>query len=401
MRCDTCSTESPSGSRFCDDCGASLDKPCLRCGEVNRGVARFCNQCGTAFAGISNLPSTGYRAAEGELKQVTAMFADVRGSTHLIQALDPEAAMGQLDPAVRLMVDAVERFGGVVNKQQGDGIMALFGVPNACEDHAVRACLASRAIIDGVHRLPGCDEEGTGIAIRVGLASGNVVVRATGSDATDFDAIGITVHIASRMEQLAEPGTVQITGQTARLARGFAQVKALPPVLVKGIAEPVEAFRLLSATERPSWEVRATRARAEPVRRPGGGAAAVARGAAAGRAGARAGAGCDRRRRAGQVAPGARVSAHGPGRRVRRAAGVRHAADQRRGVPPGRRPAARLDRRHPGRRRRGRRPQAGPRREGAAGRAAAGCGAAALAAGPARAGTRPGIRWTGPPAACA
>lgn len=250
MKCDNCSTDNPIGSRFCNDCGLALNKPCIACTEINRGSARFCGQCGAAFASLSGI---GRRAAEGELKQVTVLFADLRGSTDLIQALDPEAAMGQLDPAVRLMVDAVEQFGGVVNKQQGDGIMALFGVPNACEDHAVRACLASRAVIDGVAGL-----DDPGIAIRVGLASGNVVVRATGSDATDFDAIGVTVHIAARLEQLTDPGTVQIAEQTARLARGFVQVKALPPVTVKGIAGPVETFRLLSATERPSWEVRAT-----------------------------------------------------------------------------------------------------------------------------------------------
>jgi len=253
VKCDNCSTDNPIGCRFCTDCGLALDKRCAACAELNRGSARFCGQCGTAFASVPGASTTGRRAAEGELKQVTVLFADVRGSTDLIQALDPEAAMGQLDPAVRLMVDAVERFGGVVNKQQGDGVMALFGVPNACEDHAVRACLASRAIIDGVAGL-----DDSAIAIRVGLASGNVVVRVTGSDATDFDAIGITVHIAARLEQLAEPGTVQITGQTARLSRGFAQVRTLPAVAVRGIAEPVETFRLLSATERPSWEVRAT-----------------------------------------------------------------------------------------------------------------------------------------------
>ena len=250
MKCERCTTVNTAGSRFCAECGASLDKACQSCNEPNRGSARFCSQCGTPFPGVAHAHPADQRPAEGELKQVTVLFADVRGSTELIQALDPETAMGRLDPAVRLMVHAVERFGGVVNRQQGDGIMAMFGVPNACEDHAVRACLASRAIVDGVADLGAAD-----IAIRVGLASGNVVVRTTGSDATDFDAVGVTVHVAARMEQLAEPGTVQITGQTARLARGYAEVAAMQAVQVKGIGEAVETYRLLNATERPSWEV--------------------------------------------------------------------------------------------------------------------------------------------------
>ena len=248
MKCGNCTTTNLAGSRFCSECGLPLDKACASCGEMARSHARFCSQCGASFSGMA--PGPELQPNEGELKQVTVLFADMRGSTYLIQSLDPEAAMAELDAGTRLMAEAVERFGGVVNKQQGDGIMALFGVPNACEDHAVRACFAGRAIVDGVVGL-----NNPAIAVRVGLGSGSVVVRPTGSDASDFDAIGLTVHIAARMEQLAEPGTVQLDGQTALLARSHAAVAALPPATVRGIPDPVETYRLLSISERPSWDV--------------------------------------------------------------------------------------------------------------------------------------------------
>jgi class 3 adenylate cyclase/tetratricopeptide (TPR) repeat protein len=171
----------------------------------------------------------------------------------LIAALDPETAMHQLGPALQAMADSVIRFGGVVNRTQGDGIMALFGAPTACEDHAVRACLAARAMIDAVANL-----SDPNLAIRVGLDSGDVVVFPTGHDDSDYDASGVTAHVAHRMENLAAPGTVLLTERTARLARGYVDLTSLGPTAVKGITEPIETFRLLSATARPSWEVRSS-----------------------------------------------------------------------------------------------------------------------------------------------
>src|ERR1700694_2467435 len=159
--CRHCNAENPDGARFCDGCGSALEVSCAACGGLNRTVARFCGQCGaalTANALSSPAASKGQEESrawefpalpEGERKHVTVLFADVRGSTQLIEALDPEAAMHQLDPAVGAMADAVARFGGIVNRTLGDGIMALFGVP-ACEDHAVGACLAAQAMIEAV-----------------------------------------------------------------------------------------------------------------------------------------------------------------------------------------------------------------------------------------------------------
>ncbi|HSA81838.1 MAG TPA: alpha/beta fold hydrolase [Geminicoccaceae bacterium] len=186
-------------------------------------------------------------ALEGERKQVTVLFADVKGSLALIEDADPEDARRILDAALGVMMDAVHRYEGTVNKVLGDGIMALFGAPIAHEDHAVRACFAALAIQRAMQvraaELRGA--HGVEISARVGLHSGEVLVRTIGNDLSmDYDAIGQTVHLASRMEQLASPGTIRLTAATASLAEGFVELRALGPVPVKGLSQPVEAFDL-------------------------------------------------------------------------------------------------------------------------------------------------------------
>ena len=196
---------------------------------------------------------TSRSALEGERKQVTVLFADIKDSTELIRGLDPEAAQQLLDPAIHRMMDAVHRYEGTVNQVLGDGIMALFGAPIAHEDHAVRACYAALAMqaamrpyTDEVRRTRGLE-----LRIRVGLHSGEVVVRAIGNDLhMDYSAVGETTHLAARMEQLATPGSIRLTTETLRLAEGFIQVQSLGPVPVKGLVEPVEVFELAGA--RPS-----------------------------------------------------------------------------------------------------------------------------------------------------
>lgn len=188
-------------------------------------------------------------ALAGERKQVTILFADVKGSFSLIQGLDPEEARALLDPLVALMMDAVHAYEGTVNDVQGDGIMAIFGAPIAHEDHALRACRAALAMIDQVrrrmHRADGDDPGRPEVQLRVGLHSGEVVVRAINNDLTmSYSAIGETTHLAARMEQLAAPGTIQMTGDTLRLVQGLVAVAACGETAVKGLAEPVAAYRL-------------------------------------------------------------------------------------------------------------------------------------------------------------
>jgi len=190
-------------------------------------------------------------ALEGERKQVTVLFADIKGSLELIESSDPEAAQALLDPAVNAMMEAVHRYEGTVNKVLGDGIMALFGAPVAHEDHAVRACYAALAIQDAIRRHGEAVLRSHGVTLqaRVGLHSGDVVVRSIGNDLSmDYDAIGTTVHLAGRMEQLALPGSIRLTSDTFRLAEGFVQVGSLGPIPVKGLAEPVELFELTGSS---------------------------------------------------------------------------------------------------------------------------------------------------------
>ena len=188
---------------------------------------------------------------EGERKQVTVLFADIKDSTELIRDLDPEAAQRLLDPALHRMMDAAHRFEGTVNQVLGDGIMALFGAPIAHEDHALRACYAALAMQAALreHTEVVRRQYGLELRIRVGLNAGEVVVRAIGNDLhMDYSAVGQTTHLAARMEQLATPGSIRLTAATLRLVEGLVRVAALGPIPVKGLPEPVEVFELLGAS---------------------------------------------------------------------------------------------------------------------------------------------------------
>src|SRR5262249_22129556 len=190
-------------------------------------------------------------ALEGERKQVTVLFADLKDSTELIRGLDPEAAQKLLDTALQRSLDAVHRVDGTVNQVLGYGIMSLFGAPIAHEDHALRACYAALAMqaamqpyTEEVRRTRGLE-----LRMRVGLNSGEVVVRAIGNDLhMDYSAVGETTVLAARMEQMATPGTIRLPAATLRLVEGLVQVSAVGPVPVKGLSEPVEVFELLGAS---------------------------------------------------------------------------------------------------------------------------------------------------------
>src|SRR2546422_5994016 len=194
---------------------------------------------------------TSRSALEGERKQVTVLFADLKGSMELLADRDPEEARQLLDPVLERMMAAVHRYEGTVNQVLGDGIMALFGAPIAHEDHAVRACyaaLAMQATIRGyaedVRRT-----QGLTVQIRIGLNSGAVVVRAIGNDLhMDYSAVGQTTHLAARMDQLAMPGSIRLTAASLRLAEGLVQVHAMGRFPVRGLTEPVEVFELVGAS---------------------------------------------------------------------------------------------------------------------------------------------------------
>ena len=268
MTCPWCQQDNPTHARFCLGCGARLALACGSCGTELPGGARFCLQCGravaagTAAAVRSPAPETytpkhlaekiliSKAALEGERKQVTVLFADLKGSMELLADRDPEEARKLLDPVLERMMEAVHRYEGTVNQVMGDGIMALFGAPVAHEDHAVRACYAGLRMQESVKGY--ADEafrtHGVTVRIRVGLNSGEVVVRSIRSDLRmDYTAVGQTTHLAARMEQLAPPGAIWITGETLRLAENFVQVLPLGPVPVHGLDAPVEVFEVVAA----------------------------------------------------------------------------------------------------------------------------------------------------------
>src|SRR5262245_52850805 len=193
---------------------------------------------------------TSRSALEGERKQVTVLFADLTGNTALIRDLDPEVAQTLLDTALHLMMDAVHRFEGTVNDVAGDGIMAMFGAPIAHEDHALRACYAALAMQAALRRYAEDvrSTHGLEVLLRVGLHSGDVVVRTISNDLyMNYSGVGLTTNLAARMEQLALPGTIRLTAATLRLVEEAVQVNTLGPSLVKGLAEPVDAFELVGA----------------------------------------------------------------------------------------------------------------------------------------------------------
>ena len=270
MKCASCQHENRPGAKFCEECAAPLARVCANCGAQLSPAAKFCSEC--AHPAIQSAPSTEPRfgtpeaytpkhlaekiitsraALEGERKQVTVLFADLKGSMELLADRDPEEARKLLDPVLEHMMEAVHRYEGTVNQVMGDGIMALFGAPLAHEDHAVRACYAALRMQDSVRRYAEdvFRRYGVPVEIRVGLNSGEVVVRAIGSDLhMDYTAVGQTTHLAARMEQIARPGTILLAPDTLALAEGFVQVMSRGPVPVKGLAAPIEIFEVVGAS---------------------------------------------------------------------------------------------------------------------------------------------------------
>ena len=267
MRCPSCGFENPEGMKFCGQCASSLGRRCPQCGFANPSGFAFCGQCATPLteqpptprpqAPLSYMPShlaekilTSKTALEGERKQVTVLFADLKGSMELLADRDPEEARALLDPELERMMAAVHRYEGTVNQVMGDGIMALFGAPIAHEDHAVRACYAALAMQASVkqHAAEVQRTKGVPIQIRVGLNAGEVVVCSIGSDLhMDYTAVGQTTHLAARMEQMAMPGSILITVDILRLAEGYVQVDPLGFVPIKGLQAPVEVYEVTGA----------------------------------------------------------------------------------------------------------------------------------------------------------
>jgi class 3 adenylate cyclase/tetratricopeptide (TPR) repeat protein len=264
MSCPACGHQNPSDSRFCFQCGAPVARRCPQCRAVLPAGIRFCNQCGaradsTASDTAAQAPAaytpkhlaekilSARGALEGERKQVTVLFADVKGSMELAEGLDPEDWHRIVDRFFTILAEGVHRFEGTVNQYTGDGIMALFGAPIAHEDHAQRACYAALHLREELRRY---GEElkrtkGLGFAVRMGINSGEVVVGTIGDDLRmDYTAQGHTVGLAARMEQLAGADRVYLTEHTAALVSGYFRLRDLGPFTVKGVRDPLRVYEL-------------------------------------------------------------------------------------------------------------------------------------------------------------
>ena len=263
MICEKCGGENSAGKKFCGDCGAPLANRCVKCGVDNPPGKRFCGECGTLLGAGAPAPSTrkvGEREVyvteisspenlDGERKTVTALFADIKGSMELMEDLDPEEARAIVDPALKLMIDAVHRYDGYVVQSTGDGIFALFGAPVAHEDHPQRALYAALRMQDDMRRFAERlrAEKGMNLQVRVGANVGEVVVRSiqTGEGQAEYTPIGHSTSLASRLQTLANPGSIAISDGLRKLVEGYFALKALGPARIKGSSEPVNVYEVV------------------------------------------------------------------------------------------------------------------------------------------------------------
>jgi class 3 adenylate cyclase len=280
MKCPKCGFENREGAKFCSECATKFELACPQCGTINPSGSKFCDECGHALGETprtspgpvtfnkaepkSYTPKhlaekilTTRNAMEGERKLVTVLFADVAGFTAMSEKLDPEEVHQIMEGCLRLLMDEIHKYEGTINQFTGDGVMALFGAPLAHEDHAQRACYAALSIQKDLAEYSQKVQKDYGqeFRMRIGLNSGPVVVGSIGDDLhMDYTAIGDTINLASRMEGLAQPGTVLLSRNTQRLIKDYFDLKPMGPLEVKGKEEPQEVFELIKADVRTRFE---------------------------------------------------------------------------------------------------------------------------------------------------
>jgi class 3 adenylate cyclase/predicted ATPase len=261
MNCAKCGADNREGRKFCAKCAAPLARLCPQCGASNEPGENFCGECAAALgqtptASAKKSNDSPIRVAdapasenlEGERKTVTALFADIKGSMDLMEDLDPEESRAIVDPALKLMIDAAHRYGGYIVQSTGDGIFALFGAPIAHEDHPQRALFAALRMQEDVKRYAEKlrAEKGVSLQVRVGVNTGEVVVRSIKTDDahTEYTPIGHSTSLASRLQTLAAPGSIAISETERKLVEGYFALKPLGPARIKGVSEPVNIYEV-------------------------------------------------------------------------------------------------------------------------------------------------------------
>jgi len=268
VRCSHCGFDNPDGLKHCGECATLLTISCPKCGFANPPRFKFCGECGSALRQKNQGPTPGKEPRppatdtifgeqdtretrmeeSGERKTITALFADIKGSMALIEELDPEEARKVVDPALHIMMDAVHQFDGYVAQSLGDGIFALFGAPVAHEDHPQRAVYAALRMQENGRRYAEQlrMERGLNLQLRVGINTGEVVVRSIRKDDqhTDYVPVGHSTGLAARVESLALPGSILVTEHTHRLTEGYFQFNPMGPAQIKGVSTPLEIFEV-------------------------------------------------------------------------------------------------------------------------------------------------------------
>ncbi|HTF77727.1 MAG TPA: adenylate/guanylate cyclase domain-containing protein, partial [Bradyrhizobium sp.] len=259
MQCPNCKADIPEGSKFCLECGTALLGCCPSCGNANPASAKFCLECG------HKLPATGVDAAgrpatdaailrpsqvagSAERRQLTVMFCDLVGSTALSARLDPEDMREIMSAYHHRCAQVIGKSGGFVAKYMGDGVLAYFGYPQAHEDDAERAVRCGLALVDAASRLQ--TSHGATLQVRIGIATGVVVVGDLIGEgaAQEQGVVGDTPNLAARLQSLAEPGQVVIAPSTRRLTSGLFEYRDLGRVVLKGFADPSQAWQVLAAS---------------------------------------------------------------------------------------------------------------------------------------------------------
>src|SRR5260221_6885368 len=257
-RCTKCGADNRAGAKFCSECATPFAVKCPRCGAANKPAAKFCDECAASLTPGSTIPETVQpvrvvaeqaeaSALDGERKTVTALFADIKGSTELMEDLDPEEARAIIDPALKVMIDAVKRYDGYVVQSTGDGIFTLFGAPRAYEDHPQRGLYAA---LQMQRELRGHGERraAAGHAAlegRIGINTGEVVVRTVETGGrVEYTPIGHTANLASRLQTIAPAGSIAVSEHTRRLVEGYFELRALGPTAVRGISEAIEVYEV-------------------------------------------------------------------------------------------------------------------------------------------------------------
>jgi class 3 adenylate cyclase len=271
MKCPKCQFENREEAEFCSECGYKFELICPKCKTTVRTGSKFCDTCGHGLKKPKEAPGIDFNqpqsytpkfladkilnnrsSVEGERKLVTVLFADVANYTSMAEKLDSEEVHQIMDGCFKILMDQIHSYEGTINQFTGDGVMALFGAPVAHEDHAQRACHAALSIQKAIAEYGKDlkDNRGVEFKMRIGLNSGPVIVGLIGDDLRmDYTAVGDTTNLASRMEGMANPGTILGTDHTHKLARDFFEFESLGKVEVKGKEEPVDAYELLKASE--------------------------------------------------------------------------------------------------------------------------------------------------------